>query len=557
MRGSRTGAGCPDVARLLHPARALVLALVATLVLGAVLTFGTMRLETRAEAARFDRLADLIAGNIRQRLVRHVSLLRATASLMTAENGDVDAAEFASYVTGLNIADSAAGIQGFGFAPIIAESATSVVNGQLSELQGRPVAISPPTGEATRAPVALLEPRDARNETAIGFDLLSEPARRAAILATLSSGEPRATAPVQLVQEITADKQEGFLIVLRTRTGLAGVSGTGTGVVYAPFRAGDLFRAILAQTPGLPVTVSARDMDAPERTLFDSADSPAPDALAARAVTRDIQIAGRRWRLTLTPSSPQARMHNHTATLIVGLLSLLLLGAVGVAMDSLRRSLDAAHRAAAMAQQQAADRALLLREMQHRIKNHIARIQAIARQSVRGAADLPEFERIFDGRMAAMAKAQDQLVAGGAQQAELRGLLRAELKQVLDGAAADLVLTGPDLRLNSREAQAVGLVAHELVTNAVKYSPEHRLTDVANGLAVSWHTVDRADGRWLTLDWTEPQARFQTAAPDTGPRGFGTQLIEALIEGDLGGRFSRSFDDAGMHVTLSFPLSAA
>lgn len=582
----------------------MALALLVTLFLGGLLTLGTMGLENRAEAARFDRMADMVAGNLRQRMVRHVSLLRATASLMTTEKGAVSPAEFASYVGGLRIADGAAGIQGIGFAPIVSQSQTADAGRQLSELLGRPYVITAataaPEGPAIRAPVALLEPRNARNAAAIGFDLLSEPVRRTAILATLRSGEPRATGPIQLVQEITPDKQTGFLILLRTATGLEGVTGTGEGVIYAPFRAGDLFQGVLAQTPELPLTVSARDVEAPDHVLFDNAPAPPPAVLTARAVTRTIDIAGRRWQLTMTPTATLSAKGDRTATLYVGLLSLLLLAAVGAAMESLRRSLDAAHRAAAMAERQAADRALMLREMQHRIKNHIARIQAIARQSVKGAADLPDFERIFSGRLAAMAKAQDALVAGNSQQADLRQLLRTELEQVLDGAAGGVALDGPDLRLGSRETQAIGLVAHELVTNTVKYGTAQSGSGDAGGLALSWR-VAHQDGRpWLTLDWIEPGSGAAAAsagaspsgaspsgvspsgAPSSGahglpplssngpsssvppsdahpssdnPRGFGTQLIEALIEGDLGGSFSRVFDADGMRITLRFPLS--
>ena len=543
--------------RLSRPSRALVIALLATLLLGMGLTFGTMRLENRAEAVRIARLADLLAGNLRQRMIQHMTLLRATASILIAKRGQINPDEFAAYVAGLNIGNGAAGIQGIGFAPLIAAADTPRMAEQLSRLHGRHLDILPVTDQPMRVPIALLEPRDTRNQAAFGFDMFSEPVRRAAILSALDSNEPRATGPVELVQEITADKQMGFLIYLHAPTALDGMDGRGGGFVYAPFRAGDLIQAVLAETPDLPLTVRGVDLDAPAQPLFDSAPSPPPAALAARAVTHQIEVAGRHWQLTMTPTVGLGGLRGHLATVAVGLLSLLLLSAVAVAMTSLGRELDAAQRSADMAERQAANRALLLREMQHRIKNHIARIHAIARQSLRGAADLSDFERIFGGRLAAMAKAQDALGASGGQQADLRTLLSGELSQVLDGAAVEAALTGPAVRLNSREAQAIGLVAHELVTNAVKYTPGRGVDLATHDLAVGWRVVEQSGKPWLHLDWTEPRAMTAATPADSRPHGFGTQLIEALIEGDLGGRFSRAFTDAGMRVRLSFPLSGA
>lgn len=541
-----------DLPWSLRPSRALAIAVAATFMLGTVLTLATIRLENRAAANRFDRVGDLVASSLRQRMTQHRTLLRATGGMLVAQRGQIGPNEFAAYVSRLKLGDSITGIQGIGFAPIIAADEGPAISRQLSQMYGQPLDVVPTSDQTQRAPVVLIEPRDARNHAALGFDMMSEPVRRAAITAALASDEPRASGPVELRQEITADKQIGFLIFLRAPTVLDGIGGRGVGVVYAPFRAGDLFQAVLAGMPDLPATVRAIDLEDPAHPLFDNAPTPPSGRLARQAITREIRVSGRRWQLTVTPTAPLVGLRERSATLTVGLLSLLLLGAVAVAMSSLGRSLDAARRTAALAERQAADRALLLREMQHRIKNHIARIQAISRQSARDAADLPEFERVFGGRLAAMAKAQDVLVAGGPQHAEIRTLLRAELSQVLDGAAVEVALSGPDIRLAGREAQAFGLVAHELVTNAMKYRADPDVKAAANDMTVAWRIADQSGNPWLQLDWIERAVR--TPAKAKGPGGFGTQLVEALIEGDLGGRFSRSFTEAGMHVSLGFPL---
>ena len=546
----------------------LLAALVATLILGAALTYATARLEDRAADARFDRLADLVVGSFQQRMTQHVALLRATRSYIEAENGAVSASEFSDYVSDLRLSENSAGIQGIGYAPLADAGAREIIAAQLSRQQGRTITLRPKTDQASLAPIAMLEPQDTRNSRALGFDMYAEPVRREAIAEALRTGEARASGPVELVQEITADKQVGFLIYLPTRQRLAGVEAARReAVVYAPFRAGDLNRAVLADLPALPLTVRVIDLGAPGTPLFDSATEPAPRHLAMRATVREVDVAGRRWQFTLTPTPQFLTIRDRSAAITVGALSLLLLGAVAVAMMNLRRLLEAAHRAAEMAERQAADRALLLREMQHRIKNHIARIQAISRQTARGAADLSEFERVFGGRLAAMAKAQDALGREGGERADLRALLHNELAQVLDTAVVDRILVGPPVSLGARETQAVSLVAHELMTNAMKYGAGPRGGRTAgDGLTISWKTT-RVDGTpWILITWFEqaamsPATTGQVIAPApqpasaVNPGGFGSQLIEALIEGDLGGRFERTFAPEGMTVEIAFPLS--
>lgn len=538
-------------------------ALAATLALGMLLTVGTRRLEDRATAERFDRLADLVSANLRQMVIQHLALLRSTRSYLEAEDGKVTPTEFAAYIADLRLPENYPGIQGIGFAPLVDAADRRLAESTIAEAHGRAVAIRPENGEQRLAPVALLHPLDARNGAAIGYDMYSEPVRRDAMIRALRDGTPQASGPVTLVQEITVDRQTGFLIYLPSRTGLAEMGALRDGgFVYAPFRAGDLFRAVLGALPPLPLTVTARDPGSPAQLLFDNATAPVSPRLAARAVTREVEVAGRRWQLTLTPTAALTGLRDRTATITVGALSLLLLLAVALAMRSLSASLESARKTAAIAERQAADRALLLREMQHRIKNHLARIQAIARQSARGARDLAEFETIFGGRLSAMAKAQDALTREGGDGSDLRGLLQSELAQVLDAGTADEVLAGPDVRLDDRQTQAVGLVIHELVTNAMKYGGGFDRTDGSGApaegdrLHLSWRVAEVARERWLELDWIEPAARApRQGSEDRG--GFGSQLIEALVEGDLGGRFTRRFGPEGMAVEIRFPLHGA
>ncbi|MFC0340312.1 CHASE domain-containing protein [Paracoccus niistensis] len=527
-------------------------AVLVTLALGLGLTVATVRLENQAVAMRFARLADLVSGRLQQRMNQHVALLRATRSQFDAELEPVAVPEFARYVAGLDLQGDYQGIQGIGFAALLPAAEAEQARDRIAAAHGHQIAARPPGDQTFVGPIVMLEPLDERNRHALGYDMFSESARREAMTAALETGEPRATGPVELVQEITDEKQTGFLIYIPTHASLFGRSEQRDGgFVYAPFRAGDLHAAVLATLPGLPMSLRTVDALAPDQPLFDNNPPKIPPHLAAQAITREIPIAGRRWQMTMTPPPGFSGWRDRSASLMVGVLSLLLVIAVGGATWSFMRALAEAERAAALSTREAEQRALLLREMQHRIKNHLARIQAIARQTMRSATDLAEFGRIFGARLSAMAKAQDAINRDGRDSADLRALLLAEIDGVVEADRAEAMLGGPPVRLNGREAQALGLVAYELSTNAMKYSADAD----ALTIRIEWQVEQRGTADWLVLRWIEPEAQPGGTEGDAG--GFGTQLIHALIGGDLNGAFSRDFGADGMVITIAFPLSLA
>ena len=146
----------------------------------------------------------------------------------------------------------------------------------IAENYGKDIAIWPETDQDYRAAIVLLEPDDDRNRAAIGYDMYSEPIRREAMADAFATDTPRASAPVQLVQEITSNKQMGFLLYLPFNVDEGPNNAEGnlplSGFVYAPFRAGDLYEAVMTETPALNVAMKAHDKDAPDPPLFKSDD---------------------------------------------------------------------------------------------------------------------------------------------------------------------------------------------------------------------------------------------------------------------------------------------
>lgn len=233
---------------------------------------------------------------------------------------------------------------------------------------------------------------------------------------------------------------------------------------------------------------------------------------------------------------------------LLGLLLAMLLGAIAF---GLRQAVRAARTEAAEANAaelaEARDRAdLLARELNHRVKNLFAVILAIVRLSARDAP--PEAKATSENtaqRIQALAIAHDVTQgAANRQVADLSALIETTLAPHRSAATAS-TLVGPHVELPLAKVQPLGLVLHELTTNAVKYGAWNQ----GGSLAVSWELED--GGTRLVLDWREtcPQG-----CPSPGERkGFGSMLMDSSAR-QLQGTIERSFTPEGCHVLIAFPL---
>jgi PAS domain S-box-containing protein len=189
---------------------------------------------------------------------------------------------------------------------------------------------------------------------------------------------------------------------------------------------------------------------------------------------------------------------------------------------------------------------LLFDELNHRVKNTLATVQALASQSMRRAANPIDFVLSFNGRVQALARAHDVLIKGRMQGADIGALIR---EQVLlgDMSAAQVTAAGPAVTVDSRAAVQLTLMLHELATNARKYGA---LSLPTGRLAIRW-AVERRDGPELNLEWHEsgvPGLRAPTA------HGFGTILIERTAKAN-GGDASVRYGADGVVCNVRFPLS--
>ncbi len=518
------------------------------------MTLAVHSLSERRLHAEFERVADLAVDRVVTRLEQHVVVLRAARGLLQASRGGIGRDEFVRFLASVDIVDELSGVQGIGFARMLATEDADAVVSEIQSQYGIAVSIRPATRESWRTPIVLLEPANDRNIAALGFDMYADPIRRSAMEHAIASGEAQMSGPVELVQEITTDKQSGFLVYLPFQTSSdpqGADSAPVTGFVYAPFRGGDLIQAALAVGPPLPVTMRVTDTGASDTALFDGISS---DPVGEMQDSRSVEILGRQWQFELFGDEAQIGRVRYLNTALLALTILLFATAASHAVSARQNEAVQARAVAAAAARESDYRALLLQEMKHRIKNHIARIQSIARQSARGATDVKAFTTAFDARLQAMSAVQEILAGAAVAQAEVRAVLVKELQQSLDAREVEHLIDGPTVRLDERQAHAFAIAVHELVTNAMKYGG---LSATGSGLKISWAIRTEAGSQLprLDLDWVEQAVVPE--APDLQGTGFGSRLIEASLKGELSGSIERVFRPDGLSIRISFPLSAA
>jgi two-component sensor histidine kinase len=204
---------------------------------------------------------------------------------------------------------------------------------------------------------------------------------------------------------------------------------------------------------------------------------------------------------------------------------------IGVALDITDRKRDEEHQR------------LLLHELNHRVKNTLAVVQALAHQTFAGGRDIAR-RRTFEGRLAALASAHNLLTRDSWEAASMIEVIRSAAA-ACDPNRRRLRLDGPDIRVPPKMAVTLALAIHELCTNAVKYGA---LSSDSGKVTISWSV---ADGR-LRLVWTE-----SGGPPVTPPRrrGFGSMMLERALASELVGSVRLDFAPAGLSCTIDAPVS--
>jgi PAS domain S-box-containing protein len=191
-----------------------------------------------------------------------------------------------------------------------------------------------------------------------------------------------------------------------------------------------------------------------------------------------------------------------------------------------------AHRDAQRAQR------ILINELNHRVKNTLAVVQAMAIQSFREEQPVAHSLAVFESRLRALSAAHDLLVARAWEEVALRGVVEATVAPH-DPDGSLVSLGGPPLMLSPEAAVSVAMALHELLTNAIKYGA---LTVAEGRVSLGWHYVPAR--HTVRLEWKE------SGGPAVEPpvqRGFGTRFIERVLAAQAGGTAAVTFHPDGVH----------
>ncbi|MCL4765551.1 MAG: sensor histidine kinase [Hyphomicrobiaceae bacterium] len=188
----------------------------------------------------------------------------------------------------------------------------------------------------------------------------------------------------------------------------------------------------------------------------------------------------------------------------------------------------------------------IVHELNHRSKNLLAIIQVIARQSARRCTDVPEFLRSFSERLAGIARSHDILTERGWGAVPIMELMDAHMGPFLR-AGGRVKCSGPDVALQASAAQDIGMVLHELATNAAKYGA---LSTSSGRIEIEWQKTAAPSGKQgLELRWTEVGG---PAVTPPARKGFGHTLLERVVA-SIGGSADVDWRKDGLTCTIILP----
>ena len=195
---------------------------------------------------------------------------------------------------------------------------------------------------------------------------------------------------------------------------------------------------------------------------------------------------------------------------------------------------------------------LLIHELNHRVKNTLSIVQALAMQSFNDSAEPAAARQTFDARLNALSAAHNLLTMENWESAGLPETIKASIAATAGANVERVTMHGPNIVVAPQTAVSIAMTIHELCTNAIKYGA---LSNDTGTVYVRWTVSPETDGLVdLRIDWSESGGPAVT--PPTR-RGFGTRLIERGLSAELRSRVTLDFDPSGLKCTILAKLPAA
>lgn len=195
----------------------------------------------------------------------------------------------------------------------------------------------------------------------------------------------------------------------------------------------------------------------------------------------------------------------------------------------------------------------LVRELEHRIRNHLAGLLGLTSLMRSRARDVPSFANAMESRLTAMAHVHRLLAETRWEPVGLRGLVSSTL-EVMGWMARHghaVAVEGPELTITPAQAMPLSLVLVEWFTNSCKYGA-HAVP--AGSVLITWEIEGNGQGRFLRMSWQERNGPVIAQPPQPS---LGSELVEGFVSRELRGRCQMSFPPAGAHHVIEFPIEAS
>jgi len=515
---------------------------VAVLTIAALSVYGIQRINGDRTRSQVRAAAADVGAALERRAISQVTYLRAAAMLVSS-SGQLTPQAFHELAEGM-ADDENHGMAGIAWAPLVAVGDVAAFEKarRAEGLTGYTVHPAPAAGRAFVVPVTYISymglGKTVADNLSLGYDMASEPQRRAAMVRATRGHRPTATGKVGLATRIPGADWSGFLIYMPVYARPA-AGGRLSGYVCAPFNAQAFLAEALATVPTRGLGGSLYDGAIDKGHLLARVAGRASPDLAS---SRTLKIAGRSLVLVVDARGDEALSSLSLMTLLFGLLVAVPLTLLAQVVT---RNAQEDRAALGWLDEQIAIRNTLTRELNHRVKNTLANVLSIIALTRRRATGLDEFAESLTGRIMALSATHDLLTGLSWEPAPLRAVIAAELAPYTEGHDHVIAVDGPEVALAPQDALSLGLAIHELATNAAKYGALSQ----PDGLL----SLDcRADGDQAMLSWREVTPNLQGRA---FKQGFGTRLIERLAA-DLGGSAALALLPHGLEVEIGFQLMA-
>jgi two-component system CheB/CheR fusion protein len=191
---------------------------------------------------------------------------------------------------------------------------------------------------------------------------------------------------------------------------------------------------------------------------------------------------------------------------------------------------------------------VLLYELQHRVKNIIATISALATRTFRADVPAEQFSESFLGRLRGMAATHDLLARANWAGASLQNLIEGALRSHSQLDGGNVGIKGPDILMAPNAGATLGMVFYELATNALKYGG---LSTPGGRVDVNWELAAASPANRVVLIWAESGGK---PAGEMGEAGFGTRFVGRSVEYELQGKAEMEPSPRGIRWKLEFPV---